>query len=71
MGGCDLEDQGSRPVWRNKKKSETPSQQKEAVMKHKKEGSGPGRLGHKVRYYLQNNQSKKDWRCGSSCIVPA
>jgi hypothetical protein len=33
---------------------------------HKSEGCGPCQPGQKVRSYLQNNQSKRGWRRGSS-----
>jgi hypothetical protein len=37
----------------------------------KQEELGLGLPGQKVRLYLQNNQSKKCWRCGSSSNVLA
>jgi hypothetical protein len=41
------------------------------VRSRKQENRGPGQPGQKVRTYLQNNQSKKSWRHGSSGRAPA
>jgi hypothetical protein len=36
----------------------------------KEEDSGSGQPGKKVRSYVQNNQRKRGWRCGSIGSTP-
>jgi hypothetical protein len=63
--------------WLGQKVHKIPSQQKKAAMVYtsvilikaesiKLEDQGPGLLVQKARPCLQNNESKKGWKCGSS-----